>query len=96
MKENDFYFPNTLDEPERFLFWTLDEAVVLLIPIVWGFLGSHSMLGLISSPLALWLYQRLKQPHGIEGLRAKLYWMCKKQFSQIFPVVSSTPRFFIG
>jgi conjugal transfer pilus assembly protein TraL len=89
------YFPTTLDEPERFLFWTLDEAVVLLLPIFWGFFTSYPIVGLLMSPVGVWLYSRLKYPQGIEGLRAQLYWRMPC-LQGLFPVVSSKPRVFLG
>jgi conjugal transfer pilus assembly protein TraL len=96
MMDTQFYFPSTLDEPERVLLWTVDECVVGLVPIVWGFLSSHSVIGLLLSPLALWLYTKVKQPDGIEGFRAKLYWQSQGRFSHLFPVVSSSSPIFIG
>jgi conjugal transfer pilus assembly protein TraL len=96
VNDNQFYLPSTLDDPERLIFWTLDECIVGLIPIFWGFMSSHSVLGLLISPLALWLYGRLKQPDGIEGFRAKLYWYSPKKLNHLFPVVSSQPRVLIG
>lgn len=96
MDNQQFYLPSTLDDPERLLCWTVDECVVGLLPLIGGFLSSYPVTGLCLSPIALWLYRRVQQPDGIEGLRARLYWHSTQRFSHYFPVISAQPRDFIG
>ena len=32
----EFVIPSRLDDPERWLFWTMDEAMTLFVPPIWG------------------------------------------------------------
>ena len=57
--------PSRLDDPERWLFWTLDEAAALLGPAVLGLAANAFVTGLLSG-LAGWaLLRRAKRGGGV-------------------------------
>ena len=46
--------PRRLDDPERWLFWTLDEAAALMGPAVLGLAANHFVPGTVAGVLG-WL-----------------------------------------
>ena len=52
-----YAIPRRLDDPERWLFWTLDEAAVLLGPVVLGLAVNEFVVGLVAG-VAAWLTLR--------------------------------------
>ena len=74
MQDANFYIPKYLDAPERYLFWTVDEAIILLSPIVIGLMASQMLVGLLLGPLALVGLKRLKGNGGEKALQHAFYW----------------------
>ena len=58
-----FAIPRRLDDPERWLFWTLDEAAVLLGPVVLGLAANEFVVGLIAG-FAAWLWFHFGSSHS--------------------------------
>ena len=66
--------PSRLDDPERWLFWTLDEAAALLGPALLGLAANAFVTGLLSG-LAGWaLLCRAKRGGGADVAICALYW----------------------
>ncbi len=81
-----YYIPKYLDEPERIMFWSIDEIIVMLVPmIVIGFCFNHFIHALLVSTIALLNWKRFKgseqanlhlyilywfYPHCVTGLKA--------------------------
>ncbi len=66
--------PRRLDDPERWLFWTVDEAVVLMGPALLGLAANQFPTGLVAG-LAGWLVlRRVKRGGGANIARYALYW----------------------
>ena len=66
--------PSRLDDPERWLFWTLDEAAALLAPALLGLAANAFVTGLIAG-LAGWaLLRRAKRGGGADTALCALYW----------------------
>ena len=66
--------PARLDDPERWLFWTLDEAAALLAPALLGLAANAFVTGLIAG-LAGWaLLRRAKRGGGADTALCALYW----------------------
>lgn len=74
MKDNDFYIPKFLDEPERFLFWTLDEALALVAPMILGVIVGHTIIGLSIGLVAMLVLRKLKSSGGSKVIKSWLYW----------------------
>lgn len=74
MKDADFYVPKYLDAPERYLFWTVDEAIILLAPVVVGLMAGQMLVGLLLGPLFLMGLKKLKGSQGEKALQHAFYW----------------------
>lgn len=75
-----YFIPRRLDEPERIAFWTLDEALVLLLPILTGLIMSWVLTGFV---LGLSLFMALKKFKGNGStnlVRFALYWFLPNVF----------------
>ena len=66
--------PSRLDDPERWLFWTLDEAAVLLGPAVLGLAANAFLTGLVAGLGAWTLLRRAKRVGGADTAVCALYW----------------------
>ena len=66
--------PRRLDDPERWLFWTLDEAAALLGPAVLGLAANAFVTGLVTGLGAWWLLRRVKRGGGANIALYALYW----------------------
>ena len=53
-----FYIPKSLDEPEKILFFTLQEFAMFMAPFGMGILLNHTIKGLLCAVLLLILYQK--------------------------------------
>lgn len=63
-----------LDDPLRILYWTLDEAaIILLIPYL-GLAFDHPVIGLLFSAGSFWVLRKLKATFGKRSLKPALYW----------------------
>ena len=58
--------PSRLDDPERWLFWTLDEAAALLGPAVLGLAANAFVTGLVAGLGAWALLRRAKRGGGAD------------------------------
>ena len=66
--------PGRLDDPERWLFWTLDEAAALLAPVLLGLAANAFVTGLLAG-LAGWaVLRRAKRGGGADMALCALYW----------------------
>ncbi len=57
--------PRRLDDPERWLFWTVDEAAALIGP---------ALLGLAAGAAGWWLLRRVKRGGGANVVQGAFYW----------------------
>ena len=75
MNESERYtVPGRLDDPERWLFWTLDEAAVLLGPAVLG-LAANAFVAGLAAGLGAWLaLRRIKRGGSANMALHAVYW----------------------
>ncbi len=75
MNEAERYtIPSRLDDPERWLFWTLDEAAVLMGPAMLGLAANAFVIGLAAG-VGGWLVLRRIKRGGRAGLAVHaMYW----------------------
>ena len=66
--------PRRLDDPERWLFWTLDEAAALMGPAVLGLAANAFVTGLVAGLAGWWLLRRVKRGGGTNIAQYALYW----------------------
>lgn len=63
-----------LDDPFRFLFWTIDEAAAIFLPFMMGLLVDQLTVGIFCSGFGFFLLRKLKKKFGNGSLRHFLYW----------------------
>ena len=66
--------PARLDDPERWLFWTLDEAAALLAPALLGLAANAFVTGLLAGLGGWALLRRAKRGGGADTALCTLYW----------------------
>ena len=66
--------PRRLDDPERWLFWTMDEAAVLLGPAVLGLAANRFVAGLMAGVGGWLLLRRVKRGGGANIAAYAPYW----------------------
>ena len=66
--------PRRLDDPERWLFWTMDEAAALMGPAVLGLAANAFVAGLVAGVAGWLLLRRVKRGGGANIAHYALYW----------------------
>lgn len=95
MDDNSFYIPQYLDEPQRFLLWTIDEASAFFVPLFIGLIGNHSALGLFMGIACMVGIKKFKTAMG-SGYKRWLYWHCPAVLINLRGTPSSAVREYIG
>jgi len=91
-----FYIPKHLDDPERWLFWTIDEAIVLIAPFILGIALDHSFIGIVMSIILYMLYKKFKST-GVDNLiQYLIYWYFPSWLSGLKFTPPSYIRTYIG
>lgn len=63
-----------LDDPLRILKWTVDEALIILLPPFIGLAIDQPLLGFIMAGGGFWVMKRFKERIGIGFYRQWIYW----------------------
>ena len=71
----DSYIPQYLDVPERYIFFTADEALVVVLPLVLLTSFSNFPIGLLGAGMALFLLRKVKQGGPLSRLLWRAYWL---------------------
>ncbi len=66
--------PRRLDDPERWLFWTVDEAAALIGPALLGLAANAFVTGMVAGVAGWWLLRRIKRGGGANVVHYALYW----------------------
>jgi len=74
MLDEKYYIPKHLDDPPRFLLWTMDEAIVLMAPFMLGIIFSHVLLALMVGASLLLGMKKIKGNEGPNFLFNVMYW----------------------
>lgn len=85
-----------LDDPLRFLHWTLDEAMSITGPAFFGLAVEHPLLGLIGSGVCYWALTTTKKRFGFESLKHALYWHLPKSDQRLPNTPPSYIREYLG
>jgi len=70
-----FAIPARLDDPERWLFWTLDEAAVLMGPAMLGLAANAFLVGLAVGAGGYLALRRIKRGGRAGLLMHAAYWL---------------------
>ena len=97
MKEAErFAIPSRLDDPERWLFWTMDEAAVLMGPAMLG-LAANAFVPGLAMGLVGWLALRRFKRGGRAGLALHaVYWFLPGFVLGLRGAPASHRRWFAG
>jgi len=85
-----------LDNPPRFLFWTVQEALVLFMPLIIGLGVDCPKLAVLSSALAYFVLKHYKRSFGKGTLRHVMYWYLPHNKKGMPVTPSSTIREYLG
>lgn len=88
-----FYIPKTLDAPTRWLFWSVDDALAMMIPFWFGVFLHHVGIGTIVALSAFILWRRIKGRNGVQYFRYMAYWYLPLKLKKTPP---SHNRIFLG
>ena len=96
MGRDQYYLLNYLDQPARFLFFTIDEFIVLLVPLMLGFWMMWALTGALCSFGGFILLRIMKKQAGESNFRQSLYWYLPTSSNQMKIVIPSYIRELIG
>ena len=88
--------PRRLDDPERWMFWTVDEAAALMGPALLGLAANHFVPGLIAGVGGWLLLLRVKRGGGANIARYALYWFLPDFALRLKGTPASHLRRFVG
>lgn len=89
-----FLIPETLDEPEKILFFTYGELGLLMFPTLVGILLNYTMRGLIAAVISFLVYKKIKPQKGY-SITHLIYWYCPEWLFKVFYLPPSSYRIFI-
>lgn len=69
-----YYIPKNLDEPPRWLFWSMDEAIILLCPIGMGIILGFTFWGFLLGVGAFLGWKRIKGNDQANLIIYMIYW----------------------
>jgi conjugal transfer pilus assembly protein TraL len=97
MKDSQFYIPKHLDEPPRWLFWTLDEASCLIAPPLMGLIiFDHLLMGFLLGFVLMLFIKKMKGREGHHFLLSLAYWYLPKVEKHFKALPPSYIREYLG
>ncbi len=87
---------NYLDQPLRLLFLTVDEVLVLLVPLMLGFWFMWAFTGLVGAVAGFLGLRFFKKRFGQDALRPALYWHLPTSHKHMKLYVPSSIREYVG
>ena len=91
-----YYIPKTLDDPARFLFFTMDECAVLFLPMFVGLMAGAMFLGLGGGIFSYYLYKKYKGLNRGNVMTNIKYWYLPSRLFRFKFTASSYNRFYLG
>ncbi len=85
-----------LDDPLRFLNWTIDEASAFGLPVFFGIGVDYPLYGLGIGIGCFFGLKKIKQKFGLESLKHALYWYLPKIKKKLPTTPPSHVREYIG
>jgi len=93
---HDYYLLNHLDDPMRFLFFTMDEFVALAVPLFVGMFINQMLWGALVSLILYKILKLIKKVSKGVGLRQLTYWFLPTKTKTLKFYVPSCYREFQG
>ena len=80
------YVPLHLDEPEKFLFWDRDVAIIAFVGLIFGLLTGFRLSGLAAGVALAFYYKRLKSGrHPGSSVHLSYWYLGKPRFKALPP-----------
>lgn len=77
------YIPQYLDEPERFLIFTPDELIAVVVPLAICTVVLNFAYGLVIAGIIFWCLRKVKQGGGLQRLLWIGYWLLPADVTQL-------------
>ena len=87
--------PSKLDAKERWLFWTIDEGMALVAPMMFGFIFGYFASAIIGGILIFLLWRKLKGSRHMNIAIYGTYWFFPETFSGLKATPSSDKRMYL-
>ena len=92
----DHLIPQYLDEPARFLIFTIDEGLAILVPLLTGLLLANFFIGLVLGFVCFATLRKMKQGGSLYMLLWKLYWILPTEVMRLKKMPRSDQRVLVG
>ncbi len=94
--DRNTYIPNYLDEPERFIIFTPDEALCAVGPL--GIVGAlvNYPTGLATAIVLVFLLRKFKQGGSLARLLWAFYWLFPSEVLKLKATPPAQIRYFAG
>lgn len=91
-----YFIPSYLDEPERFIIFTPDEALAAAVPV--GVLGVvvNYPTGLVVAVVAIAVLRKLKQGGSLNRILWAMYWLFPQGILKLDASPPAQIRYFAG
>jgi type IV conjugative transfer system protein TraL len=97
MSREQFFIPQHLDDAPRFLFWSVDEAMSVIVPLGFGIiLGLKFFITPVLAFASFKGWKKLKGSGGNGVLRAMMYWYYPGSFVGMKALPDSSVKIFIA
>ncbi len=90
-----YYIPKNLDEPARWLFWSMDEAMILLFPIGMGIILGFTFWGFVLAAAAFFGWKRVKGRNQANLMIYMAYWYLPSSIMKLKYTPPSYHRMFL-
>lgn len=71
--DSRYYIPKFVDEPARYIVFTLDELILLISILFLSFFVGHELIGLLLATAVVFMYQRAKRKESTAFVQKVLY-----------------------
>ena len=96
MNLEKFYIPRHLDDAPRFLLWSVDEAMSVILPVFLGIVLGFGILTLILPIICFKSWKKIKGSGGQGVVRRLIYWYYPKEILGLKATPESAIRNYIG
>ena len=88
--------PQYLDEPERYFIFTIDELIVVVVPLLVLTVLTNFLVGLMAGFAGFGLLRKIKKGGSLNRLIWKLYWLMPTEVFSIKALPRSDARLLAG
>jgi conjugal transfer pilus assembly protein TraL len=78
-----YYIPRYLDDPERWLFWSMDEAIMIIAPLIFGIYMGNLLISLVASFILYTSWRKIKGTEQANLAVYAFYWFFPKALTRL-------------